>query len=163
MHTPIFPSFLRPMKPDETVQVDALLRLAFNGPDEAELVGKLRRAGAMAGEMVLPLGEEIIGYYALSQMVAPKGWLCLAPVAIRPDWQRKNHGKRMVGQMVAWAEGAGKPVVVLGQPDFYERAGFSRAQAEKLVTPYPIEFTMLAGGEDTPAAKLVYPKAFDGL
>jgi len=162
MTTPLFPSFVRPMKPDETAQVDAVLREAFGGPDEVELVGKLRKSGAMAGEMVLPLGEDIIGYYALSQMVAPKGWLCLAPVAIRPDWQGKNHGKRMIGQLVAWAEGAGQPVVVLGQPEFYERTGFSHARAAKLQSPYPVEHTLLAGVDSTPEAKLVYPKAFDG-
>lgn len=163
MSTAVFPSFLRPMKPADAAPVDALLRAAFGGSEEADLVAKLRKAGAMAGEMVLPLGDAPIGYYALSQMVAPKGWLCLAPVAIRPDWQRKNHGKRMIGQLVAWAEGAQQPVVVLGQPAFYERAGFSRAKAANLVTPYQAEFTLLAGHEGAPEATLVYPDAFDGL
>ena len=163
MNTPIFPSFLRPMKPEEAAQVDALLRAAFGGSDEAELVAKLRHAGAMVGEMVLPLGEAVIGYYALSKMVAPQGWLCLAPVAIRPDWQGMNHGKRMIGQLVAWAEGAQKPVVVLGQPAFYARAGFSATKAANLVTPYPKDFTLLAGHDGAPAVELVYPKAFDGL
>ena len=161
MNTAVFPSFLRPMHADETSKVDTLLRIAFEGPSEAELVTKLREAGEMAGEMVLPLGDDLIGYYALSRMVLPKEWLCLAPVAIRPDWQRKNHGKRMIGQLVAWAEGSGQSVVVLGQPDFYEHTGFSRERAAHLVTPYPNAYTMLAGGEGIPEAKLVYPKAFE--
>ena len=163
MNTPIFPSFTRPMRADETAQVDALLREAFGGPEEAELVVKLRKAGIMAGEMVLPLGDEVIGYYALSQMAAPKGWLCLAPVAIAPEWQCKNHGKRLISQLVAWAQSTKQPVVVLGQVAFYEAAGFSQAAASKLQSPYPIENTMLAGHAGTPEAQLVYPKAFDGL
>ncbi len=160
---PIFPSFLRPMRADETEQVDALLRGAFGGPKEAELVVKLRKSGVMAGEMVLPLGDGVIGYYALSKMVEPKGWLCLAPVAIAPEWQGKNHGKRMISQLVAWAESTKQPVVVLGQVAFYEAAGFSQAQASQLQSPYPVEHTMLAGHDGTPAAKLTYPKAFEGL
>ena len=72
MNTAVFPSFLRPMRADETSKVDTLLRIAFEGPSEAELVIKLREAGEMAGEMVLPLGDELIGYYALSRMVLPK-------------------------------------------------------------------------------------------
>ncbi len=148
------------MRADEIAQVDALLRKAFDGPDEAELAVKLRRAGVMAGEMVLPLSDGVIGYYALSNMVEPKGWLCLAPVAIAPEWQGKNHGKRMIGQLVAWAESTKQPVVVLGQPKFYQSTGFSRAGAAKLQSPYPVKNTLLAGHEGTPEAKLTYPKAF---
>jgi len=32
-----------------------------------------------------------------------------------------------------------------------------------LVTPYPNSYTMLAGGEGIPEAKLIYPKAFEGV
>jgi putative acetyltransferase len=159
----LFPSFTRPMKPDEIGQVDALLAQAFGGGEEVALVAKLRKSRAMAGEMVLPLGREVIGYYALAQMVAPKGWVCLAPVAVAPQWQRKKHGKRMIAQLVAWAGQTRQPVVVLGQPEFYERAGFVRADASRLSGPYPMENTLLAGIAETPEARLVYPQAFAGL
>lgn len=161
--TAMFPSFARPMQAHEADQVDALLRAAFDGAEEAALVARLRKQGAIAGEVVLPLGDEVIGYYALAQMVAPKGWLCLAPVAIRPDWQRKKHGKRMIGQLVAWAEAAGPTLVVLGQPAFYEAAGFSSAAAQNLKTPYDAAFTLLAASaEGAPQETLVYPPAFGG-
>lgn len=160
---PLFPSFARPMQAHEADQVEALLRKAFDGAQEAVLVTRLRQQGAIAGEVVLPLGDEIIGYYALSAMVQPEGWLCLAPVAIRPDWQGKKHGKRMIGQLVAWAEAAGQTLVVLGQPAFYEAAGFSSAAAQNLTTPYAAEFTLLAAsGESAPHETLIYPPAFQG-
>lgn len=125
----------------------------------------LRKTGAIAGEMVLP-GQDgaIIGYYALSHFVKPKGWLCLAPVAIRPDEQGRGYGRRMIGQLAEWARLTGSYVVVLGQPEFYGKCGFSSARAARLTSAYPVTHMLLAGpGEDVPQEALTYPKVFDQL
>lgn len=158
------PAFVRDLYAGEEDAVDALLHVAFGGQDEAQLVRKLRAARVIAGEKVLPMKDHIVGYYALSHMVRPKGWLCLAPVAIHPDIQRRGHGKRMMGMLTEWARLTETPVVVLGDPAFYERAGFSRACAARLSSPYPIENAMLAGvGGAAPQQTLVYPEPFEGL
>ncbi|MFQ1699167.1 GNAT family N-acetyltransferase [Loktanella agnita] len=156
------PDFSRDMRPGEEPAVDALLRAAFvGGEDEVALVRKLRKSRAIAGETVLPMGDRIVGYYALSRLVSPKGWLVLAPVAIDPDMQGAGHGRRMIGMLTEWARLTRTPVVVLGQPAFYEKAGFSKEQASRLRSPYPPEYILLAscaGGQ--PAETLVYPTAF---
>ena len=115
--------------------------------------------------MVIPARDgSLVGYYALSAMKAPKHWLCLAPVAVHPDWQGQGHGRRMIGQLSAWAKASQQYVVVLGQVEFYERAGFDQSRAAELDGPYPQENTLLAGpGEDQPKAALVYPPAFKGM
>ena len=114
--------------------------------------------------MVLPWQDHIAGYYALSYFVKPKGWLCLAPVAIHPDLQRQRHGKRMIGLLTEWAKASRSFIVVLGQPDFYAKGGFSLERAAKLTSPYPITQTLLAGpGDDMPQESLIYPTAFEGL
>lgn len=155
------PQFSRDMHPGEEPLVDALLRAAFSGPQEADLVRKLRKARVIAGEVVLPMGDGIVGYYALSYLVRPKGWLCLAPVAIHPDLQGRGHGRRMIGMLTEWARLTGTPVVVLGDPGFYTKAGFSRERAAGLRSPYPADHLMIAGtGEKTPSAELVFPPAF---
>lgn len=156
--------FSREMRRGEEPAVAALLERAFGGQAEARLVEKLRRAGDIAGETVLPSDDGIVGYYALSVMRSPKTWLCLAPVAIDPDWQGQGHGRRMIGLLSEWARLSGCYVVVLGEPGFYERAGFSVARAAKLTSPYPITNTLLAGpGTDVPEQTLIYPKAFETL
>ena len=159
------PDFVREMKRGEEDAVHALLCAAFPNDAEARLVRKLRKQGDIAGESVLPLGDGIIGYYALSKMAAPKGWLCLAPVAVHPDWQGKGHGRRMIGLLGEWARISRQYVIVLGQVPFYERAGFSHARAAGLSTPYGVEHTLVAGGKgaDVPEAELVYPAAFGGV
>ncbi|MGY3437772.1 MULTISPECIES: GNAT family N-acetyltransferase [unclassified Marinovum] len=155
------PGFLRAMKRGEEPAVDALLRAAFGGEDEVRLVAKLRKAGAIAGESVLPGPEGPVGYFALSSMVAPKGWLCLAPVAVDPAWQGKGYGRRMVRMLVGWAGAAQQTVVVLGDPAFYTACGFSQPRAASLTSPYPVEQTsILRPGSDVPSDTLTYPPAF---
>lgn len=156
-----FPEFSREMRRGEEAAVDVLLQRAFGGDDEVRLVHALRQSGAVAGEVVLPFQGGVVGYYALSNMRAPKGWLCLAPVAIDPDWQGGGHGRRLVGMLAEWARRSGTYVTVLGQVAFYERAGFSAARAERLTSPYPVSHTLIAGpGEDAPEAELIYQAAF---
>jgi putative acetyltransferase len=79
-----FPEFSREMRRGEEAAVDVLLQRAFGGEDEARLVHALRKSGAVAGEVVLPFQGGVVGYYALSHMRAPNGWLCLAPGRHRP-------------------------------------------------------------------------------
>lgn len=159
-----FPEHAREMRKGEEDAVDALLKAAFETDAEANLVKTLRKSGQIAGETVLPMGDRIVGYYALSKMVAPKGWLCLAPVAISPDVQGRNFGTRMLGMLTEWAKRSNQTIVVLGAPDFYERAGFSLKRAKNLTSPYPISHTMIAGpGENAPNHTLKYPRAFANL
>lgn len=156
------PGFMREMHRGEEHQVDALLRRAFGGPDEARLVARLRKTGAIAGEMVVPTGDQVTAYAALSAMRAPEGWLCLAPVAVDPAAQGQRLGTRLVGMIAEWARLSGVHVVVLGEVGFYQRAGFSAARAARLSTPYPVEHTLLAGtGDDAPHETLIYPAAFE--
>lgn len=159
-----FPDHAREMRRGEEDAVDAMLRAAFETGAEADLVHNLRKSGQIAGETVLPMGDRIVGYYALSKMVAPKKWLCLAPVAVAPDVQGRHYGTRMMGMLTEWARLSKSTVVVLGGVPFYERAGFSAARGANLTSPYPISHTMLAGeGTSAPGETLVYPQSFSKL
>lgn len=160
----VLPGMTRPMRPGEEPTVAALLEAAFGGPGERRLVEALRSDRAIHGEWVLPARDGVIGHYALSAMPAPEGWLCLAPVAIRPDRQDLGHGRRMMRHLAEWARLAGRFIVVLGQVRFYESAGFRQDRAARLASPYPVEHTLLAGpGQDAPAERLVYPRAFGAI
>lgn len=179
----IGPDAVRAALPADRAEIDRLLRAAFGGPDESILVERLRADGAMWFELVLTWAGRIGAYAGVSRMVSPPGWGCLAPVGVLPEWQRgglsadselRPHvrlGSRIVGAVVTRAEAmrrsgcsdAPDRLVVLGEPAFYERLGFSRARAARLTSPFPISHTMIAGpGADAPDAALVYPPAFLG-
>lgn len=158
------PDFVRDMKRGEEDAVDALLCAAFGNDVMACKLRKLRKSGAIAGESVLAWQGDIIGYFALSYMMQPKGWLCLAPVAIHPDWQRKRHGKRMIGLLGEWARISQTTVITLGGDDdsnvgtFYQSAGFSTltrpGDASVLGAPHH------HAGPAGPHNVLIFPTAF---
>lgn len=178
------------MRPSDADEVDALLRAAFVGPEEAELVRRLRADGAMQSERVMRWGDRIGAYAALSRMISPKGWLALAPVAVLPEWQNGALGRDQPGMQHYYRFGTRivqqtammfiefghalreelqpmdrKPtLVVLGKPSFYARCGFSQERAARLVSPYPIANALIArAGDDVPTETLVYPPAFNGV
>lgn len=162
------PEFMRPMRATEIAAVEALLQTAFGGPQEAALVRALRAEGRMELEMVLPWGEGVAGYLALSRLVAPEGWLALAPVAIAPPWQGQRWGTRLVTAVRRLTEIKGQTVVVLGKPSFYGRCGFSSSRAAGLTSPYPLQNTLISGPRtdsptDNPSQTLIYPTAFQGV
>ncbi|UYV38127.1 N-acetyltransferase [Rhodobacteraceae bacterium D3-12] len=155
---------MREMRRGEEAEVERLLNAAFPNDSEARLVRLLRKRGEMAGESVVAEDGRIIGYVALSSFKAPKGWLCLAPVAVAPEQQGRGIGRRMCGMLSEWARLAGQHIVVLGEVAFYERAGFSQTRAARLNSPYSVEHTLLAGpGTDAPERELIYPTAFSEL
>ena len=182
---------VRPLRPEEFDEIDALLRAAFEGPDEAALIRRLRADGDMWWEGVMRWRGVIAGHVALSRMREPEGWACLAPLAVLPRFRggaaaptgmegagQFRLGTRlarhmrhivMLGEDFVWRDGRDDripdfpaTIVVLGSVPFYERAGFSAARARNLRSPYPIEHTLIARpGDDAPEATLVYPPAFD--
>lgn len=137
--------------------IDALLRAAFAGKGEADLVQRLRAQGMIETEVVMPLGDAVVAYLALSRLVAPEGWLALAPLAVAPEWQGKRLGSRLLAGVMKLAAIKAQSVVVVGKPTFYQRAGFVFGGMQ---TPYPAEVVGVFGGTGCAA---VYPAAFDGI
>jgi len=152
---------IRPATAADYGPVSYLLRAAFGGPNEARLVEALRRDGAMARELVIAGEQEVIrAYLALVRMTEPQGWLALALVAVAPGSQGLRLGGRLIHAALEVAEA---PVVVLGEPAYYARFGFSVGRAAQLVSPYPLEYTALYEPDpsgDPPVARLVYAEAF---
>ncbi|QFU09614.1 Acetyltransferase (GNAT) family protein [Rhodobacteraceae bacterium THAF1] len=149
---------ITPYRDHDAATVEALLRAAFGQQAEADLVVALRRDGAMAAEWLAMAEDRIVGYLALSRMDAPDGWLCLAPLAVQPERQGQGIAMALLRHVVDTAQ---RPVVVLGEPALYEKAGFSTQHAQRLTSPYPLSHTLLLHpGDDTPAETLIYPAAF---
>lgn len=147
-----FPEFSRDMRRGEENAVDVLLARAFGSHGKAQMVASLRQGGDIAGEVVLPFQDGIVGYYALARMKAPAGWLCLAAVAIDPDWQGAGHGRRLIGMLSEWARLSGRSLIATGPEAFLTRAGFA---------PAPAGGAMLAGPDaDLPDISPIYPAAF---
>jgi putative acetyltransferase len=115
--------------------VSALLESAFGRPREARLVEALRKTGRLAVALAgFDRGGTLAGHVALSVVsVEPKSggrMLGLGPVAVLPHKRRKGFGAALVKAALRAAKEAGfEAVFVLGDPAYYGRLGFTRADA----------------------------------
>jgi len=126
----------------DTEAVRSVVEAAFGRTGEADLVDQLRRMpGAFA--LVATRRDEVIGHLmfsptqinGLGMNAAAVG---LAPLAIRPTYQRQGVGKAL---MNAGLQEVGRRgiavVVVLGHRDYYPRFGFMDAAAKGLTCRWP--------------------------
>ncbi|MET7966061.1 N-acetyltransferase [Micromonospora sp. NPDC005305] len=140
---------LRPEDPADEEPVARVLAAAFARPDvatppEVGLVEDLRRSDAWIRElaMVAEYGGEVVGYALLTRVqVRTDGgaWpaLALGPVAVAPHRQRIGHGAAVVQAALDAATELGERlVVVLGDPAYYRRFGFGRADRLGLTSPW---------------------------
>ncbi|MFU8851321.1 GNAT family N-acetyltransferase [Micromonospora sp. SL1-18] len=140
---------LRPEDPADEELVARVLAGAFARPDvatppEVGLVDELRHSDAWIPElaMVAEYGGEVVGYALLTRVRvltddSAYPALALGPVAVSPHRRRIGHGTAVVQAALDAATELGERlVVVLGDPTFYRRFGFSRADRMGLTSPW---------------------------
>lgn len=133
---------VRAAGPADAEAIAALVRAAFGGEDEAGIVERLRRDDLVAVELVAERDGAISGHILLSWLPTMLDGravraLALAPMAVRPEFQKQGTGGRLVAAALREARAAGaEAVIVLGHPGYYPRFGFSAALARKLASPF---------------------------
>jgi putative acetyltransferase len=127
---------VRAEQPGDEAAIHAVHTAAFPTLAEADLVDALRAAGRLRVSLVALESRAVVGHVAFSPLDAPGG-VGLAPLAVRPPWQRRGIGERLVrrGLEACRAVGAGF-VVVLGDPAYYGRFGFAPAARWGLLDDY---------------------------
>lgn len=161
------PTRVRVERPQDVDAIDLVLRDAFPGAEEANLVRTLRRDGALALSLVADRGGEILGHVAFETLTidpeqAMPCW-ALAPLAVRAAHQGQGIGGVLVREGLSRATQAGVGfVAVLGEPDYYARFGFQASLAAGLDVPWrgPHFMGLLLRGGDAPRGRAIYPDAF---
>ncbi|MEX0810037.1 MAG: N-acetyltransferase [Dongiaceae bacterium] len=162
---------IRPERPDDRTAIRALLKAAFNGSDEADLVDRLRGDGGLAQTLVAIEGDAIVGHVAASpiaiETVVGRTAASLAPLAVAPAHQRRGIGAALTKALLARLAAAGTDLVfVLGDPAYYVRFGFHVDAAGEFWSPFAGPAFMVrelaAGALDaTRGSRLRYAPAFD--
>ena len=127
---------------------------AFPSDAEARLVAALQASGNAPVSVVAEVDARVVGHVLFTPVSiqgastpGPGGRpacrsACagLAPLAVRPEFQRRGIGARLVeaGLHACRAAGFGS-VVVLGDPRYYRRFGFRRALAHGLGNEYGVD------------------------
>jgi putative acetyltransferase len=158
---------IRYAKASDHAAITDVLTAAFGRPDEAQLVARLRADEDVMFELVAEEDGEVCGHILFSRLWADRFELygALAPLAVHPSRHRQGLGSKLVRSGVECAREFGCfGLLVLGDPAYYGRFGFSAAAAGEVVAPYRglAAFQALALEEDafTGAISVAYPDAF---
>jgi putative acetyltransferase len=162
---------IRDEAPDDRPQIDLLLDHAFGGTSESGLVARLRKAALVALSLVAADEEQIVGYVMMSRLAAQVGGrpvraLALAPMAVRPDRQRRGVGSRLLSTALDRCRAGGaEAIFVLGHPAYYARFGFAADLAAKITSPFAgpnfMGLELVPGALSGTSGTVVYPPAFD--
>ena len=123
---------------------------AFERPDEADLIDRLRREGAILLSLVAEVEKQLVGHILFSRMwidseSGSRAAVALAPVAVLPSHQGKGIGGKLIQSgMDRLRDGGESIVLVLGHPEYYSRFGFSTGKARGLKSPFPPHAYMAA-------------------
>ena len=161
---------IREEKPNDWGAVRELTRLAFGGPEEADLVDSLRSDGDVVASLVAVEGRDIVGHILFSKLPIETAartirGAALAPMAVRPDRQGRGIGSALVreGLEICRRRGA-EAVVVVGHEDYYPRFGFSPEKARTLCAPFSgnafMALEIARGVLGVGKGKVRYPPAF---
>jgi putative acetyltransferase len=157
--------------PADIAAIRTVERVAFKRDDEARLVDRLRDDGDAVVELVATVTHGVVvGHILLSHLPiwSADGRVvhaaALAPLAVLPRHRRAGIGAALVkaGIDACGAQGMAG-VVVLGDPAYYARFGFSSALARHLRAPFSGESFMaleLVPGALRSDGEVRYAKAF---
>jgi putative acetyltransferase len=125
---------IRAERPADAPAVRRVVEAAFKGKTEADLVDALRAAGKFSIALVAAQGRTVAGFVLLTDVeidgsgLKPRG-AGLAPLAVRPTFQRRGIGGLLLRAALERAREAGYGfVVLLGDPRYYRRFGFQTAR-----------------------------------
>jgi len=161
---------IRDESPADRPRIDLLLDGAFGGTCESRLVARLRRAALITAALVAEEDRQIIGVIVMSRLPAqvdgrPVRAFALAPLAVRPDRQRRGVGSRLLAAALERARAAdAEAIFVLGHPAYYCRFGFSADLAAKIAAPFAgpsfMALELVPGSLAGVAGAVTYPAAF---
>jgi len=155
---------------DDISQIRDLLEVSFPGFGEADLVDNLRRDGDLVLSLVAEDDGIVIGHTAFSRLWvegegAPFPAVALAPLAVYPEYQQHGVATRLVREAHACLAARGETLsVVVGEPAYYGRFGYSNKRAARFISEYQSPYLMaLSFGAAPWEGRLAYAPAFAAL
>ncbi|MGC4003509.1 MAG: N-acetyltransferase [Pirellulales bacterium] len=125
---------IRPETSTDLLAIHALVAAAFERADEANLVEALRAAGNLPISLLYEHSGRIVGHVGFGPVTLPeqtKSESCgmgLAPLAVEALSRRRGIGAALIRAGVEACRARGADfVVVLGEPEYYQRFGFQAA------------------------------------
>ncbi|KAB0267604.1 GNAT family N-acetyltransferase [Microvirga brassicacearum] len=161
---------IRPEEHSDEAAIRSMVAVAFKSNAEADLIDRLRREGDLTLSLV-GTREKPVGHVAFSPLHlkdAPQLKACaLGPLAVLPGHQNSGIGTELIEEALRQLREAGFDLVlVLGEPAYYGRFGFTTEAARALKTPYDgpyLQALHLSAKATGARGAVVYADAFTGL
>lgn len=140
---------------------------AFGQKAEAGLVDALVDGGDAVVELVAVEDGQVVGHILFSRLFVEQNGkatpaVALAPLAVEPSFHGTGIGGALIREAhIKLREAGEKLSIVLGDPGYYGRFGYTHERAAKFDSDYQGEaLQALAWGEAPEAGRLVYASAF---
>ena len=149
-------------------QIRKIHLASFPDASEADLVDNLRKSGdAEISLIAVDDNGEVIGHVMFSKLTTSFKALSLAPVAVDKNHRKQGIAEKLIRAGLEIAKGDGwEGAVVLGNPNYYQRFGFSLKLAEHFDCPYSGPHLMaleLQSNSMPTHCTIEYPTPFDEL
>ena len=168
---------IRSEQVDDHAAIAEVNREAFGREGEPRLVAALRDAEGFdpALSLVALRESEVVGHILFSPIHIERDGgdvpaVALAPMAVRPEFQRQGIGSALVrAGLKACSRAEYRIVVVLGHSDYYPRFGFTPACEHGVRAPFEVPdeafmvLNLVDGGLDDVAGVVRYPGPFADL
>jgi predicted N-acetyltransferase YhbS len=154
--------------------IDEVNRQAFEQEFEGQLIRKIREGQNFIEELSLVALDDanIVGHILFSKIriqgEQEHETLALAPMAVKPAYQQKGVGKKLVRAGLKKAKDLGfGSVIVLGHSDYYPQFGFQKASQWKINCPFEVPdetfmaIQLIPGDLENKSGTVVYPKEFE--
>ena len=166
------------IRPETAADHDAIRKIndeAFGDPIDAKLVDAIRASDRFLRELSLVAVSEgqTHGHVISSYVDVEPGVrrvLQVGPLAVLPSYQRRGIGTALMEETIRIANARGEPLLLIeGNPAYYERFGFTRADAIGIEPPReargPQYFMIrpLAGYDPAFRGRAVYPPETFGI
>ena len=153
------------------ITLEAFARKYGSGDKEVAIIDRLRPDGDVIVELVALDGGAVVGHAMFSRAVATPSTIemaALGPVCARIDRQKSGIGSALIRAGLARCKALGfDAVVLLGDPNYYKRFGFTRRAARVFETeyagPYFQALELRDGALSGGRWSFNYPRAFSSV
>lgn len=161
---------IRSELPSDAAAIEAVIIAAFSTAEHSSgteqfIVQALRDSGQLTVSLVAEEDGRIVGHAAVSPVTisaGSPGWYGLGPVSVVPEQQGRSIGTMLITHALEGLRTSGAVgCVVLGEPGYYSRFGFSAAPS--LVLPgVPAEyFQVIIFDGALPVGEVAYHASFE--
>lgn len=144
---------------------EAFASMAHSSQTEAAIVDALRGNGTLPVSLVAADESGITGHIAFSPVMIDGddlGWYGLGPIAVTPARQGQGIGSALVREGLAAIRKLGaQGCVLVGEPGYYGRFGFSADGRLRFAGVPPRYFQALSFNGDMPSGTVTYDAAFE--